>query len=203
MGRSARRRERPSECLWPLDDVHRGRARMYRFPVFGDGVRRYHLSYYSRRPVNMGRGVALVHFILYITWQDQSSLVHVGAQVRIRIGPSGRRDRTQPNNRWSSCDRIESWRGASAAVVDSTGKYRLNAPKSWVTTSIFYVNFSCRCHSCFEVDLMEIGAQTFVCLRVSSTQCTKLKVMSGRSVIYDLQFFVVWHYHHRGSARIC
>jgi hypothetical protein len=39
MGRPAGGCERASGCLWPLDDVHRGRARMYRFPVFGDGVR--------------------------------------------------------------------------------------------------------------------------------------------------------------------
>ena len=85
----------------------------------------------SPHPAKMGPrrcvALALVHFSLYFTWQDQSPLVHDSARVRVRIGPSGGGHRTPHNDRRSSCDRVESCRGASVAAVDSTGEYGLNA----------------------------------------------------------------------------
>jgi len=43
MGRLAGGCEHVSERLWSLADVHRWCSRLYRFPLFGHGVRRYHL----------------------------------------------------------------------------------------------------------------------------------------------------------------
>ena len=59
--------------------------------------------------------------------QDQSSLVHAVAHIRVRIGYRASRYHSQDWDRGSSFYRVKSFRGASVAAVDSTSEYGLIA----------------------------------------------------------------------------
>ncbi len=59
--------------------------------------------------------------------QDQSSHIHVGAHIRVRIGYGARGYYTQDWDRGSSFNCVKSFRGAPVAAVDSTGEYGLIA----------------------------------------------------------------------------
>jgi hypothetical protein len=59
--------------------------------------------------------------------QDQSSLIHAVAHIRVRIGYRASGYYSQDWDRGSSFNRVKSFRGASVAAVDSTSEYGLIA----------------------------------------------------------------------------